>query len=135
MGQQCTGCRPRGGKPDRPAFSARRRQARDIELEESGLTGNDDPPDLAVDREDVFAQGERMPAISCTNRERGRLVRLSDPNLLDPAEIAVGGLDDEAVRLAEPRVCLGHRSHSSAGRFRLLPVHIVRRRATPGGEP
>lgn len=63
-----------------------------------------------------------MPAISRTNCERGWLVRLSDPNLLDPAEIAVGGLDDEAVRLAEPRVCLGNRSHSRAGRFRLLPV-------------
>lgn len=71
-----------------------------------------------------------MLAISRTNCERGWLVRLSDPNLLDPAEIAVGGLDDETVRLAEPRVCLGNRSHSSAGRFRLLPVHIVRRRAT-----
>src|SRR6266540_1499265 len=97
------------------------------QLEQRRLGRDDDPPLLMLDRDDFLGRKQCVPAIPCLHSKRTRLVRLPDPDLLDPADVALGRLDEETVRVAELLIRFGKCSHLCA-EIRLVvlahPGHI-----------
>src|SRR6266511_2463101 len=114
-------CRSRehlaGRAPRRDDASVARADARRVELQELGPAPDDDPLLLAVDRLDVLAQQERMPAVHGLDGQSPRLAVVPEPDLLHPPDVAVGRLDAEAVSSGK-LMLLGNRRHALC-----LPAH------------
>ena len=64
----------------------------------SGL--DHDPTLLGLDGEHVLGAQEPVPAVERLEGERAWLVLVVEPDFLDPAEVALGRLDEEPVRVA-----------------------------------
>src|SRR6266571_5108569 len=75
---------------------------RSVELEQLEPVGDDDPLLFAIDRLDVLLPQEPVPSVDGLHGQRARLAVVSEPDLFDPADVAVRRLDDEPVGAEEP---------------------------------
>jgi hypothetical protein len=63
-----------------------------------------------------------VPSLGGPHRHGARLVRLTDPDLLDPRNLPFRGLHEEVLRLAEPRV---RGSHCAYRHIYEIPAGVV----------
>ena len=73
---------------------------RGVSNSRNSCSGGHDPTLLGLDGEHVLGAQERVPAVERLEGERAGLVLVVEPDFLDPAQIALGGLDEEPVRVA-----------------------------------